>query len=605
MPKLSLAKLERHLYSAADRLRQEGLDAATYKDYIFGLLFLKRCSDVFDAEREKIVGRKVEQAAISEEEADEKYGENPDFYDTFFVPNRARWTYLLSKLSDATEPYGGVLDKALGALAEHNESLEHVLDHISFMRMQSNMEFPERFRWGWCPTTGKKADLMFAQHMLAVCKPGGMVITVMPAAQSLLRSDPGVQARVQALRDALTAWWSAHAPRLADLPLHHELNRVRSEFLDTFTAALLPLGTLDRFTLAGVIATWWTDTLPDFKTLLENGFPGVIDGWIDAVADAVEDDDNAGPAFDPFGHKLVRRTMADYLERIAAAKADVARLKGEKEAFEQSNQPEDADEEELESWNYAKDLGRQIKEFKAENKDAKLKQVRAGLLHDLLTRGLDEHGQLRDPIAHPEQFRESRLGRIPAKWEVGTVAQFCDLHNYLRQPIAAKTREGMSGIYPYYGPTGILDYINEFRVDGEYVLIGEDGDHFLKFSTQPMTLLVEGKFNANNHAHILRGRGTCTTPWIHVYFCHRDVTPHVSRQGAGRLKLNQVSLMAILMVVPQPDEQVAIRGVLELADYETASEERQLEKLMHLKSGLMADLLTGCVRVPESLELSS
>jgi len=57
--KLSLAKLERHLYAAADRLPQEGLDAATYKDYIFGMLFLKRCSDVFDAEREKIVGRKV------------------------------------------------------------------------------------------------------------------------------------------------------------------------------------------------------------------------------------------------------------------------------------------------------------------------------------------------------------------------------------------------------------------------------------------------------------------------------------------------------------------------------------------------------------------
>jgi type I restriction enzyme M protein len=61
MPKLSLAKLERHLYSAADRLRQEGLDAAPYKDYIFGMLFLKRCSDVFDAEREKIGGTRVEQ----------------------------------------------------------------------------------------------------------------------------------------------------------------------------------------------------------------------------------------------------------------------------------------------------------------------------------------------------------------------------------------------------------------------------------------------------------------------------------------------------------------------------------------------------------------
>src|SRR6266516_2693800 len=52
MPRLSLAKLERHLYAAADRLRQEGLDAATYKDYNFGMLFLKRCSDVFDAEHE-------------------------------------------------------------------------------------------------------------------------------------------------------------------------------------------------------------------------------------------------------------------------------------------------------------------------------------------------------------------------------------------------------------------------------------------------------------------------------------------------------------------------------------------------------------------------
>ena len=45
---------------------------------------------------------------------------------------------------------------------------------------RTNMEFPERFRWGWCPTSGKKGDLMFAQHMLAVCKPGGMVATVMP-----------------------------------------------------------------------------------------------------------------------------------------------------------------------------------------------------------------------------------------------------------------------------------------------------------------------------------------------------------------------------------------------------------------------------------------
>jgi len=78
MPKLSLAKLERHLYGAADILRREGMDAATYKDFIFGLLFLKRCSDVFDAEREAVVGKKVEQGMLRDA-AEEGYGENPDF----------------------------------------------------------------------------------------------------------------------------------------------------------------------------------------------------------------------------------------------------------------------------------------------------------------------------------------------------------------------------------------------------------------------------------------------------------------------------------------------------------------------------------------------
>ena len=137
MARLSLAKLERHLYAAADRLRQEGLDAATYKDYILGMLFLKRCSDSFDAEYERIVREQVAQG-ITLVEAQQRYGENSDFYDGFFVPERARWNYLQDRLNDANVVYADVLDKALGALSETNESLEHVLDHISFMRTQGN-----------------------------------------------------------------------------------------------------------------------------------------------------------------------------------------------------------------------------------------------------------------------------------------------------------------------------------------------------------------------------------------------------------------------------------------------------------------------------------
>ena len=185
------------------------------------------------------------------------------------------------------------------------------------------------------------------------------------AIRTLVENDPGVLACAQSLTDGLVAWWKKHAPRVADLPARRDLRTVRTEILDSFVAALLPLGVLDHFKLAGVIATWWTEALPDFKTLIENGLTGVIEGWVDAIADAVEDDDNAGPSFDPFGHKLVRRTMADYLDRIAHAKADIAWLKGEKETFEQSNPPNDADDEELENWNFAKDLERQARELRA------------------------------------------------------------------------------------------------------------------------------------------------------------------------------------------------------------------------------------------------
>ena len=197
----------------------------------------------------------------------------------------------------------------------------------------------------------------------------GSLLPDRAAIRPLVENDPGVQKTLADARQQLTDWWTKHSPRLAKLPEHRKLNQIRNEFLDTFVAALLPLNTLDRFKLAGVIATWWTDTLPDFKTLLENGFPGVIDGWVDAIADAVEDDESSGPTFDPFSHKLVRRTMTDYLERIAKAKADIARLKGEKETFEQSNAPDDLDEEELANWNYPKDIERQTRELKSENKD--------------------------------------------------------------------------------------------------------------------------------------------------------------------------------------------------------------------------------------------
>ncbi len=232
---------------------------------------------------------------------------------------------------------------------------------------------------------------------------------------------------------------------------------------------------------------------------------------------------------------------------------------------------------------------------------AKQQRIKTGLMQDLLTRGIDEHGNLRSEQNH--QFKDSPLGRIPVEWEVKRLGESSEVCNSFRKPIAALVRENMKGDYPYYGPTGILDYIDEYRIDGKFVLIGEDGDHFLKFKTQEMTLLVEGKYNVNNHAHILRGKANVLTEWLHLFFLHRDITLHLTRQGAGRLKLNKAALMELLLSVPKETaEQDRILKVINTLRQNQISNIGNLAKLRSLKTALMRDLLTGKKRVTALLE---
>src|SRR4029434_2092592 len=80
----------------------------------------------------------------------------------------------------------------------------------------------------------------------------------------------------------------------------------------------------------------------------------------------------------------------------------------------------------------------------------------------------------------------------------------------------------------------------------------------LKFDTWDMTQLVRGRFNVNNHAHLLRGTAICKTEWIFHYFKHRDILPFLSRQGAGRLKLQKGVLEKMPIVIPPLRDQDVI-----------------------------------------------
>jgi type I restriction enzyme M protein len=130
------------------------------------------------------------------------------------------------------------------------------------------------------------------------------------------------------LREAFDEWWDRHGKRLRELPGNRRVMDVRAELLDSFVAELEPVGVLDRFQLAGAIASWWGGVQADIRTLAYNQFSGVVQGWLTTIQNAFDDEGSAAvlnaqrraaekrKAKD---HPLVPLVLADYLTELEEA----------------------------------------------------------------------------------------------------------------------------------------------------------------------------------------------------------------------------------------------------------------------------------------------
>jgi type I restriction enzyme, S subunit len=206
-----------------------------------------------------------------------------------------------------------------------------------------------------------------------------------------------------------------------------------------------------------------------------------------------------------------------------------------------------------------------------------------------LTRGMSYQGLKKDS--------GTEFGMIPAQWDCQLIPDCCTIENAKRKPIKKEDRATMRGTYPYHGATRIQDYISEYAYEGEYVLIGEDGDHFSKYDEWEMAQHATGRFNVSNHAHVIGGTQICSAKWLYYSLLHRDLTFHLTRQGATRFKLSKASLECIPLLLPPPEEQQRIANTLDSMSDSISVLGNRIVKLQALKSAISSDLLSGRKRV--------
>jgi type I restriction enzyme, S subunit len=174
--------------------------------------------------------------------------------------------------------------------------------------------------------------------------------------------------------------------------------------------------------------------------------------------------------------------------------------------------------------------------------------------------------------------------------------------NSKRIPLKKSDREKRDGEFPYYGASGIIDQVDDYIFDGEYLLIGEDGANLLARST-PIAFLAKGKFWVNNHAHVLGFNGKADLKFLAGYINSIDLTPYVT--GSAQPKLNKNNLDKIRLPLPPLEEQKRIAAILDKADSLRRKREKAIALTDDLLRSVFLDMFGDPVTNPKGWETAN
>lgn len=190
----------------------------------------------------------------------------------------------------------------------------------------------------------------------------------------------------------------------------------------------------------------------------------------------------------------------------------------------------------------------------------------------------------------------STEGNLPNGWRLGTVGDIIQLHDSKRVPLSGSERDKMEKIYPYYGATSLMDYVDNYLFDGIYLLLGEDGTVVDSLGF-PILQYVYGQFWVNNHAHIITGKEGFSVEELYLFFSLTNIKSIVT--GAVQQKVSQQNLKKVPAIIPSKEALSAFDDLIQPIFAQIRNLRDENAHLADLRDTLLPKLMSGEIDVSD------
>ena len=197
-----------------------------------------------------------------------------------------------------------------------------------------------------------------------------------------------------------------------------------------------------------------------------------------------------------------------------------------------------------------------------------------------------KRGVVSSILTHQIKFADSE-GKPYPEWTSCTLQDAVLFLDGQRKPLESADRAKRQGQYPYYGASGIIDYIDDYIFDEPLLLLGEDGANILNRST-PLCFIATGKYWVNNHAHVMRPKSGQNIKFLCELLESLDYTRY--NTGTAQPKINQEKCREIKLSLPVYEEQCRIASFLATLDRRLERAQSNLNYLLLIRDGLLQQL---------------